>query len=203
MYKIIPLFATPICLFDLEIDNEKQNIIEDLLKNIKYIKTEDADAHISENLYLFKKYPELKIIEQKITKSILLFNEQVMKNKKINFKVTTSWASKCLKNQESISHKHCNSMYSAVYYNKINKQSSDIVFYNNNWNGHNYELDVTSYNEYNSSKWSVTPRDKLLIIFPSFLYHKIAKNFSKSPRYSIACNSIPIPPYGVGDNFIK
>jgi uncharacterized protein (TIGR02466 family) len=203
MHTVIPLFSTPISMFDLNINDKKQNIIESLLKNIKYRSLEDSSASISEDVHLFEKYPKLKFLKQEILNCILFFNEEIMQYKKTNFKLTTSWASRCLKNQESSSHKHCNSMYSAVYYNKNNEEASNIVFNNDNWNKHNYELEVTKYNEYNSSKWYIPPKDKSLIIFPSFLYHKISKNLSNVSRYSIACNFIPVPPYGLGDNYIK
>jgi uncharacterized protein (TIGR02466 family) len=203
MYKIIPLFATPVCLFDLNIDNKQQTTIDRLLKTIKYRTLEDCNASISKEVHLFDMQPKLNFLKQEILRHISFFNEEVMQHKKTNFKLTTSWASKCLKNQESTSHKHCNSMYSAVYYNKNNDQSSSIVFNNDNWNRHNYEIEVIKYNEYNSSKWFIPPKDKLLIVFPSFLYHKISKNLSNITRYSIACNFIPLPPYGIGDNYVK
>jgi uncharacterized protein (TIGR02466 family) len=126
-----------------------------------------------------------------------------MGNKKTDFKLTTSWSTKCEKNQESERHKHCNNMYSAVYYNTCDKDVSKIVFYNNNWAAHNYELEVVNYNYFNSGQWSILPKSKSLIIFPSFLYHKISKNTSDKIRYSIACNFVPVAPYGMSDGYRK
>jgi uncharacterized protein (TIGR02466 family) len=200
--ETLSLFSIPICLFDLNIDKEQQKTIENIIKNTEYRLTESGNAYISEDLHLFQTHPELHFLNQQFLKYINYFNEDVLNYKKTNFKITTSWSTQCLYGQESERHKHSNSMYSGVYYNKCDIKTSEIIFYNNDWTGSNYELEVDKYNSFNATRWRIQPRDKLLIIFPSFLSHKILKNLNKKIRHSIAFNCIPVPPYGFGDSFI-
>jgi len=200
---VIPLFAVPVGLYTLNISTKQQDKIEQILQNIDYGPTnQGGGAGISKNLFLFKN-KNLKFLQKKILDCICTYNENVFQYKKTKFKVTTSWATICQKNEESERHKHCNSMYSAVYYNKCDEDISDISFYNNNWTSNNYDLETTEFNTFNSSSWSFKPKDKLLIIFPSSMYHRILKSYGEINRYSIACNFVPKPPYGYMDSFVN
>jgi uncharacterized protein (TIGR02466 family) len=199
---VIPLFAVPIGLYTLNISQKEQNQIENTLRKLEYRSTnQSGGAGASKDLFLFKD-KKFKVLKEKILKMICVYNEQVMGYKKTNFRVTTSWATICKKKEESERHKHCNSMYSAVYYNKCSKNISNICFYNNNWNSNNYDLESNEFNTVNSSSWSFKPEDKLLVIFPSSTYHNILKSYDNTIRYSIACNFVPKPPYGYEDSFV-
>jgi len=200
---VVPLFATPIALFTLDILEKEQIQIENKIQNLEYGSTnQSGGSGISKDLFLFKD-KTFKVLKEKMLKLICVYNEQIMGHKKTHFKVTTTWATRCQKNEESERHKHCNSMYSAVYYNRCNENVSDISFYNNNWTSNNYDLEKTDFNNFNSSSWSFKPKDKLLIIFPSSMYHNILKNYDEATRYSIACNFVPKPPYGYMDSFVS
>ena len=200
--EIIPLFSIPICLFDLDINDTYQNKIEKTINNLDYRLIENGNGGcISDSVHIFNN----KIFDKlnfKILECVKYFNNEVMQYKSNEFKITTSWATRCEKGQESIRHKHSNNMYSAVYYNKCSKEHSNITFYNYNYTPHGYELESETYNLFNAGNWSVIPRDKLLIVFPAYLYHQIQKNTSDNPRYSIACNLRPTGQYGIGDSII-
>lgn len=201
MSLVIPLFATPINIFKLDISTKQQDKIEQILQNIDYGPTnQGGGAGISKDLFLFKN-KNLKFLQKKILHCIHTYNENVFQYKKTKFEVTTSWATICNNQEESERHKHCNSMYSAVYYNKCSSAASNILFYNNNWTSHNFDLEAKQYNHFNSSFWSIKPEDKMLIVFPSSMYHRISKSFDSQIRYSIACNFVPVPPYGYMDSF--
>jgi|TARA_R100001463_G_scaffold54006_3_gene105010 uncharacterized protein (TIGR02466 family) len=201
MSLVIPLFATPINLSTLDISDKEQDSIEKTLQSLKYGPTnQSGGAGISKDLFLFNN-KKFKSLHKKILDCVCLFNEQVMGYKKTKFKLTTSWATICNNQEESERHKHCNSMYSAVYYNKCSDSVADIVFYNNNWASNNYDLETVESNHFNSSYWSIPPKDKLLIVFPSSMYHRISKSHDNKTRYSIACNFVPVPPYGYMDSY--
>ena len=127
MSLVIPLFATPINIFKLDISTKQQDKIEHILQNIDYGPTnQGGGAGISKDLFLFKN-KNLKFLQKKILDCICTYNENVFQYKKTKFEVTTSWATICNNQEESERHKHCNSMYSAVYYNKCS--SPPLIFY--------------------------------------------------------------------------
>ena len=45
----------------------------------------------------------------------------------------------------------------------------------------------------------ITPHKNGLVLFPSYLKHKILKHDSDIPRYSLAFNIVPVGHYGTGD----
>ncbi len=51
-----------------------------------------------------------------------------------------------------------------------------------------------------ADQWEIPPEHKKLILFPSYLVHKIGKQKADKPRYSLAFNIVPIAPYGVADS---
>ena len=53
----------------------------------------------------------------------------------------------------------------------------NIVFTNKNLDPH-YKK-VNAFNEYNSSTWTVKPKENLCILFPSYLKHYVEPNFNK------------------------
>tara|TARA_Y100000289_G_scaffold21981_1_gene21266 strand:- start:279 stop:893 length:615 start_codon:yes stop_codon:yes gene_type:complete len=199
--EALPLFATPVCIFDLKISDSYQKKLQKILVNLDYRLIRNGKGCISDELYLFN-FKEFKILNDTILDCFHYFHENVMQYQKNKLKITTSWATKCEQRQESVRHKHTNNLYSAVYYNQCPKGHSNITFYNNNYAPTGYELECEDYNFYNSGNYSVIPRDKSLVVFPANLYHKIQPNLTDKTRYSIACNAQPTPPYGIGDSII-
>ena len=197
-YKTIPLFSHPINVFYLNIDT---NQIQEIIESSDYRLNDSGNAFISKNLKVLED-PKLNFLEDEFNKALDEFNEKIMGYEKNNLKITTSWFTKCEPDQQSHRHNHKNSLYSGVYYNKV-EDYSKILFYNNDWRGNNYQLKINNYNFYNSDTWSVEPENSSLIIFPSYLSHKITKNNSTKPRYSLAFNCVPRPPYGEADSYIE
>jgi|TARA_B110000285_G_C15073864_1_gene589529 uncharacterized protein (TIGR02466 family) len=197
----IPLFAIPLTVYEIEhIDQEK---IEKILKSLKYNKIDKFSKHslIGKDLKILNNVKEFQSLKIKIEQAVNNFSEKIMGNKKTNFALTSSWATKTRPGESSDIHKHSNNMISAVYYNYTHDDMGEIRFFNNNNN--TFELDVENYNIFNSTYWNVKPLNKNLIMFPSYLKHSIRPNKSQKTRYSIACNFHPIGDYGAGDSRIS
>ena len=121
-------------------------------------------------------------------KEFYLYASDIMKYTN-EFEITTSWFTKSITGQSSSSHNHNNCMYSAVLYLQTSENSGDIMF--KSFADKRYNLVKHDYNLYNSTEWGVKPVDGLLVIFPSEVNHKIAKNKSDTTRYSLAFNLVP------------
>ena len=53
---------------------------------------------------------------------------------------------------------------------------------------------------YNKIEEKIMPNKNMLVLFPSYLKHKILTHESNIPRYSLAFNIVPVGHYGVGDS---
>jgi hypothetical protein len=61
----------------------------------------------------------------------------------------------------------------------------------------------SEYNLYNSSSWEITPKKNLMIIFPSYLFHKVNTHISNENRYSLAFNLFPKGNIGKNDSSLR
>tara|TARA_R100000008_G_scaffold86814_2_gene81811 strand:- start:814 stop:1437 length:624 start_codon:yes stop_codon:yes gene_type:complete len=196
----IPLFANN--LFSIHIDHNTDELKKDktFSTSIKYENEHGKQPKEEVSFHVLEKYPQVKNILlnewNKIAKEVLFYPN--------DFMISTSWFTKVLKGDESQPHLHKNSFYSGVYYfDDYGKDSSALEFYNPLLPFSDFQLEPTQYNATNSYSWKIKPEKNLLILFPSFIEHKILKNNSDSPRRSLAFNIIPINEYGYADSFMN
>ena len=74
-----------------------------------------------------------------------------------------------------------------MYYVSIPKNSGSIVFLNKDLDTF-YRESIKNYNEYNSSTWTIEPKENQCVLFPSYLQHYVEPNLNKKERISISFN---------------
>lgn len=193
----VPLF--PSSVFTLNVDDDFSKLLK--LKEYNYKKQKIGHLCYStlskDVLNQFPKEKEkLQIYFDSVKDNILSF-----KNTKFN--ITTSWGTKCESGGYSQYHHHRNCMYSAIFYYDDCDDVGDLEF-ENFYRRDSFEIVPDSYNLHNSVEWKFTPVKNLLIIFPSYLHHRIGYNPSQvNNRYSLALNFHPCGEYGRGDSSIS
>ena len=88
-------------------------------------------------------------------------------------------------------HIHAKSALSGVFY--LTDSKFPIMFKHPYEEMNTYYWDeefIESHNNLNSGQWSVTPKKNTLLIFPPWLYHKVAMNKENSNRISISFNTV-------------
>jgi len=85
-------------------------------------------------------------------------------------------------------HTHPDSVLSGVYYVNIPKNSGNLIFENFTTHTETTYRFVKKYNQYNSPKWAVMPKENLCVLFPSYLIHYVEPNLSNEERISISFN---------------
>jgi len=86
------------------------------------------------------------------------------------------------------SHRHPNSYFSVVYYVKVPNNSGDIVFERPD---HMMDyLPIVVPNENTWGSYTFTPEEGMLLVFPSYLNHRVEMNKAEGDdeRISIALN---------------
>ena len=148
---------------------------------------------------VLESYPEIKKI---LLDHFISFSKGIL-GVNCNFTISTSWLTKCEKGESSQVHSHANSFWSGVYYYGEKYDGSSSLAFENPLN--NYMRDYGFYvmsekaTQYNKLSERVTPHKIGLVLFPSYLKHKILKHDSDIPRYSLAFNIVPVGHYGTGD----
>ena len=188
--KVVLMDRLNLSINDLQQLNQKA-------KNEKYVDVEETySTKISKSLYVLDSLNNIKKI---ILDKFLNINNTYFKYDN-DFKITTSWFTKSIKNNIGDYHNHGNNFYSGIYYIDVDDDTGDIEF--SDFTPSSFTLDTKEFNIDNSKSWRVKPENDLIIFFPSEMYHKIHLNKSEKNRYSLAFNIFPTGRIGWSDNII-
>lgn len=127
---------------------------------------------------------------QNYTKDILLSDQKLS--------LTQSWLNKTDTGSIHTMHFHPNSVLSGVFY--FNTHSSPIEFLSDRKDQFSLVKRVDEHNEFTSSSYTVPAQERLLIIFPSYIFHRVPVNEEKETRYSMSFNSFPHKEMGSTSN---
>lgn len=191
---IIPVFPEAVLYFNkINVDSKK---ILNYLKNLKFTPTK-CNSNISENLNLFNDLPFLK---EEINKHVTFYLHKIFFYK-MDFKFTTSWATKTNFKGYSEKHNHSNCFLSGVYY-PVGNKNVKIKFYKKH--SSIWFVEKEKFNEFNAEQLIFdVVNDNTLILFPNDLNHSIEENMGKFERYSIAFNINPKGFIGKSDSMIE
>ena len=191
-FELIQLF--PVCVPIIHVD-----------ENTDELKTYDGEFQTitystcsqSKDLRVLERYPKTKKILldyfRKFSNEVLEYNS--------DYGITTSWLTRTKEGQSSNFHNHKNSFWSGVYYyDDYDGDVADIQFTNPLSIYNQYELNIVNPNIANSNLSYITPSANSLVLFPSYLSHRIAEHQSKKIRRSLAFNIVPVGGYGEYDS---
>ena len=105
-----------------------------------------------------------------------------------NLSLHSSWMTINRKYAYHETHHHLPAIWSGVYYVKASELDAKITFFNPGLESHWPFNSSIQNNQYTSPIWSVTPKTGTLIIFPSYLNHKVEQQITENERITIAFN---------------
>ena len=198
-YKALELFPTPLVIMDIEEDT-------DALLNCKEfeLSTVDADKLNHKNNPLgqriLEQYPAIRDLFINKFKEVM---KQYMNYFDKEYMITTSWITHTAEGGQAQAHLHRNSFWSGVYYfdKDYPKGTADIQFQIERLGDYYFSsLDIKNYTPINTDAWTISPKPKRLLLFPSHLQHQIEVQTSNTIRKSLAFNIVPISRYGSFDS---
>ena len=92
------------------------------------------------------------------------------------------------KDASNTSHIHSNNYISAAYYIKAPKNCGDIIFYDPRSVTTFRHPKISKPNKLNKNIFSVQPKEGLLVLFPSYLYHSVDINETDEERIVLSFN---------------
>ena len=191
-FEVLHFFPTIVTIICVDENTDELKNYEGEFETIAH-----ALSSQSKDLRVLEKYSK--------TRKILLdyfkkFSDEVLEYDN-DYDITTSWFTKSSEGQFSTFHNHKNSFWSGVYYyGDYDDNSSNIEFSSPLAIYQQYELNVRNPNAVNSILSYIKPSSKRLILFPSYLAHRIGEHRSKITRHSLAFNIAPIGKYGEYDS---
>ncbi len=193
--KVMQIFkeewwATPIWYFyipetQIDLNLIKKECYKEKLNNKGRV-ISNINGWQSEDISIDKKRPHISNLLEKIALIIPAILKDLGVCKELH--LTNAWININPKNSSNKVHIHAKSMLSGVYYVSANKDSGDIVFYNDDKLNMIYSMFVDTNNKNTCSSIKYKPETNKIILFPSWIPHGVDINNSKEDRISIAFN---------------
>jgi len=195
--RYLPLFASNV--FQLYVDYDT----DVLLKDESWIYSANQDNKLpDENYRILEKYPNIRdtLLDKfrDVSRTFMAYDN--------DFMISTSWLTITAPGEggQSQHHFHKNSFYSGVYYyDEYEEGAGELEFMTPLEYHSDFYLEPVDYNLHNSSSWKIQPQKNMLVLFPSYLKHKVNDHRGEKPRHSLALNYIPIGEYGTSDSTIN
>jgi len=195
--QVDTIFGTPIGLITIL---ENTDILQTYKGKWNQNPNDTKSSWISEDIRVLESYPQIK---KSLLDYFISFSSDVL-GLKCDFTISTSWMTKCQKGESCQFHSHANCFWSGVYYYGEKYDKSSSLVFKHPLNNYIENYGFTVYPEvatpYNKMEEIITPHKNGLVLFPSYLKHKILKHDSDIPRYSLAFNIVPVGNYGTGDS---
>jgi len=173
------LFPVPVMIY------KRFNEVDQELKTATELEMQDSLHNQTSIVFKALDLPEFATLKSFCLEAINDYTKTVL-NTTQALRITTSWITKTVSDGKHHRHNHKNSIISGVYYWK-KTLNSPIIFENPNNDLNNFDLETRQFNNLNSPQHSLSVDDQCLILFPSWLYHKV--DSCNEDRYSLAFNT--------------
>ena len=193
--NFLNLFPVPLYRFDHQLlDNERDDIVNLFLNIEKFDQTRITDKYPAGSYTSF--HSKESILERDQLKTIKSFIETSVNQAHYSIGLsgdlffTKSWFSINRKYSFHEQHHHCPNIWSGVYYLKAEHDDATISFVNKHLidTGWPYQANKTINTDYNSNQTVCRVQTGMLLIFPSYLYHKVDQHMTENERINIAFN---------------
>lgn len=189
------LFPVPVYKFDYVLDQKSNTVIIDRIKEIESTDTTDISLKYCKGSYTTF-YTRTDILEEQCLRDLKKFFKSSVEQAHTHcglageLEFTQSWASINRKYSYHEQHHHCPNIWSGVYYVQAQEDDAQICFVNSNiinssWP---YKSEKIYNNELNSSQTTCRVTNGMLLVFPSYLQHKVSQHMTERERISIAFN---------------
>ena len=185
-------FSTPVWIEQINnfesINSELKNYIyQEQEKNPGGVKKSNFNGWHSETFDL--KNQNLKNFINEISKNIgAAVNDMGWDLESQIVKITNMWAIINKNKAFNERHHHGNSALSAAYYVKAENNSGNIVFFDPRQANVFHHPSAKKANDLNGQIKSITPKAGTLVLFPSYLEHKVEENLSNEERIVVSFN---------------
>ena len=202
---MLDMFSIPLIHCELDEDTSELRQCTDYVLNTNQVDVDEYKIFQKSGLKETIDF-EFRVLEQfpKMKQMFTHISNRLIKeglNYDNKLEISSSWFTKTHKGEQSPMHDHKNCVFSAVYYyGDYDDKVGNLIFKNPIVNLTSYRLNVGKSNKFNTYDIEITPQSGSLLIFPSYVSHKIDVHKSDIPRLSLAFNMVPVGQYGIGDS---
>jgi len=190
------LFSVPIQITELElnIDSLIEFCYEMKHKNEKGVELSNIGGWHSENI-INETHTEFVNLKDKIEEAVNIYHHDIQFKKTYYQKIDAIWANINQKGHSNVYHDHPHSILSGAFYLTDGK-TAPIDFRHPYQHINLYFWDdsiIEEWNGVNSSRWSIPPKTNTLLVFPSWVQHKVSMNKEDTDRITFSFNTKILP----------
>lgn len=194
-YEVHAIFPVPIYTRENIIKDKEIPFLEEVLESpmTPYIPAHELYGDKSENSYLLDQYGfndlkiKLEIYLQEYANIILGLAGE--------YTITQSWLSVKKPNQQHVMHSHANSIISGVFYFNNIDEAEGLTFMKNRNATDTWSMaplvNPNVNNQFSFNEITLKVENYMVVMFPSYIAHRVTTNKSDKNRYSIAFNAVP------------
>jgi uncharacterized protein (TIGR02466 family) len=138
---------------------------------------------------------EFKDLKSSFQEALAHYVYDILKIKN-QFAITDSWSTRNPKNTFHAEHSHGNSIFSGVFYVDVTSGDLELLFEPAFSKNFQFEYTIDEYNLLNSKSWLLGLKPNMLVIFPSWVSHRVSNNESSADRRIIGFNSFTFGNFG-------
>ena len=198
LHGIFPVPVYRIHSDTYNLDPAEKKEVEDIIKEGMRARGGNSISH---NSYIF--HDHLKKIKQFCEQQLKIYVEEVINPKKeLDFYITQSWLNITKPGEWRWEHSHSNSIISGVFYISTEKGDNLQVFDPNQRLKDTITISPKEYNLWNSTNWSFLVNNNDLLLFPSWLRHRVdmRNESATADRISLAFNVFAKGTFGDRDD---
>ncbi len=200
--QTIAIFPTPLMVIDNPnpLSMTEYNFIKEHENKNKELMNVGSLNEISKNSYILDS-PELANLKQFCQQGVNKFTSEVYSATEDELNITISWINIVRSGRAVFPHKHKNAVISGVYYYE-STEDFPLAFETPLENNVDYSI-VNDYNPFNSEEYTVASPGNQLILFPSWLRHRVINTTSAIRSGSVAFNTFLKPNKDYGFHYNK
>ena len=191
MAQTVNVFPTPV--FTYKLDEEDNNLIHEKIAEaipkskfgMPWPEAVQSTFEFNNDNNVIKKF-NMELLETRIIQSAIAYLKSIPARFIPELGVSESWMNVSKKNGQQTGHIHPSSLISGVYYYKTTGEEGDLVFENPN--------QIVDFMYHHGDIWPnsycVKPKEGLLVLFPSWLRHRVDINNTDNDRIVLAFNLV-------------
>jgi uncharacterized protein (TIGR02466 family) len=106
----------------------------------------------------------------------------------VGLRLQCCWATVALRGDRFEMHQHSNSFLSGAFYLNVDEAAEPVLFRDPRPQNRNLDIPVEEELRINRKYYTIGPRNGRLVLFPSWLEHRVGPNMSEAPRVSLSFN---------------
>jgi uncharacterized protein (TIGR02466 family) len=186
----INLFPVPISISSVDPIPTSVISFAKALEYVPWYDKEDYFLSISKDRQVLDQYIEFSELKKQIMSAAEEYWRTVIcADWSVNLKIRHSWLTRHYQNEFNPPHTHSTSLFTATVYLQASDNCGDLIFRKDpnylNLFPSMIDLDYHTHNNINTRLHSITPKDNLIVFFPSHLLHETQPNKSNADRYSL------------------